>query len=341
MLEQKIANLKNKRAKIAFFVGGDGQTFLKDIIEYTQQRYPVRIFEGKTSQDVYQLMQWSDISWFEWCTELAQIGSNFPKVCRNIIRLHRYEAYLSWPKTINWENIDTLITVGNSWVIKALKDWVEDIEQRVHIVTIPNGVDIDKFKFKKRQPGKNIAFAASLRMVKNPMLLVHCMAELWRHDPGYHLYYAGTPHDKLLQHYIEHSLQRLGKIEAFHFDGFQEDMEGWLSDKSYLVSTSVIESQGMGIMEAMAGGIKPIVHDFPGAEEIYGTRYLFSTPQEFCRKVLEEEYDSEQYRTFVERKYPLNQQLMKINELFADFEKQYSGGLTGSAELLEHVATVV
>jgi hypothetical protein len=62
-------------------------------------------------------MQWSDISWFEWCTELARIGTNLPKVCRNIIRLHRYEAHLSWPQTINWSNVDTLITVGNSWVI--------------------------------------------------------------------------------------------------------------------------------------------------------------------------------------------------------------------------------
>jgi glycosyltransferase involved in cell wall biosynthesis len=323
ILEQKIAQLRNKRAKIAFFVGGDGPTFLKDIIAYTQQRYPVRIFEGQTSGEVYELMQWSDISWFEWCTELARIGPHLPKVCRNIIRLHRYEAHLSWPKAINWSNVDTLITVGNSWVIRALKTHVEDIEQQVSMVTIPNGVDMDKFTFKRRRPGKKIAFAASLRMVKNPMLLIQCMAELWRQDPDYHLYYAGATHDLLLQHYIEYSLQRLGMSDNFHFDGFQEDMTAWLEDKNYLVSTSVIESQGMGILEAMAAGIKPVVYDFPGAEEIFGKNYLFTTPQDFCRRIFEEDYDSEQYRNFVERRYPLNRQLAMINELFAVFEKQY------------------
>lgn len=330
VLEQKIAKLKEKRAKVAFFCGGDGQTFLKDIIAYAQQRYQVRVFDGETSRDVYQLMEWSDISWFEWCTELAQIGSNLPKVCRNIIRLHRYEAYLSWPGTICWENIDTLITVGNSWVIRAMKDKVADIEQRVRTITIPNGVDLERFRFQRRNPGKNIAFVASLRMVKNPMLLVHCMAELWKRDPGYQLYYAGQLHDKLLEQFIEHSLARLGMAHAFHFDGHQEDMDAWLSDKNYLVSTSVIESQGMGILEAMASGIKPVIFDFPGAEEIYDRQYLFRDTQEFCQKILEKEYDSEQYRQFVEQRYPLNRQLMKINELLAEYEMQYGGGLIGT-----------
>ncbi|MHC4854937.1 MAG: tetratricopeptide repeat protein, partial [Planctomycetota bacterium] len=92
ILDQHIEVLKSKRAKIAFFCGADGPGFLKDIMEYTRRRYPVRFFEGKTAQDVLDLMQWSDISWFEWCTELARIGTNLPKVCRTIIRLHRYEA---------------------------------------------------------------------------------------------------------------------------------------------------------------------------------------------------------------------------------------------------------
>jgi glycosyltransferase involved in cell wall biosynthesis len=112
----------------------------------------------------------------------------------------------------------------------------------------------------------------------------------------------------------------------FHFDGFQEDMTAWLEDKNYLVSTSVIESQGMGILEAMAAGIKPVVHDFPGAEEIFGKNYLFTTPQDFCKQILEDDYDSEQYRTFVERKYPLTRQLAMTNELFAAFEMQDEDG---------------
>ena len=299
ILDQHIEALKSKRAKIAFFCGADGPGFLKDIIEYTSGRYPVRCFEGKTAQDVSDLMQWSDISWFEWCTELARIGTNLPKVCRTIIRLHRYEAHLNWPQLINWDNVDMLMTVGNEWVMRAIRHWVSDIDQRTMLVTVPNGVNLNSIDFKVNQQGKKIAFVAKLRMVKNPMLLVKCMARLLKIDPEYKLYMAGDRHDLLLRHYLEHTTEELGIAHAFIYDDFQDDILGWLEDKSFIVSTSVIESQGMGILEAMAAGIKPVIHNFPGAAGIFGQEPLFNTPEEFCQKILDTSYDSHRYRQFV------------------------------------------
>lgn len=322
IVDQHIEALKSKRAKIAFFCGADGPGFLKDIMEYTRRRYPVRLFEGKTAQDVFDLMQWSDISWFEWCTELARIGTNLPKVCRTVIRLHRYEAHLNWPRLINWDNVDMLMTVGNEWVTRAIRHWVSDIDRRTTLVTVPNGVDVDAIDFKSRQPGKKIAFVAKLRMVKNPMLLVQCMAQLLKIDPGYKLYMAGDRHDLLLRHYLEHATGELGISHAFIYDDFQDDILSWLDDKNFIVSTSVIESQGMGILEAMAAGIKPVVFNFPGARGIFGAAPLFNTPDEFCRKILDKAYDSHRYRQFVEQRYPLKQQLLRINEIFAKYEKE-------------------
>ncbi|MHC5083175.1 MAG: glycosyltransferase [Planctomycetota bacterium] len=322
LLDQQIEAVKSKRAKIAFFCGGDGPTFLNDIIDYVRQRHPVRYFEGKTTQDVHDLMQWSDISWFEWCTDLARIGTNLPKVCTNIIRLHRYEAYMPWPESINWQHVDQLITVGNEWVLKALDRHTPDIRQKTPVVTIPNGVDLNRIEFRQRGRGKKIAFVASLRMVKNPMLLIQCMAELLKLDPDYTLYIAGKSDDLLLEQYFEHITTQMRISDAIVFDGFQTDIPGWLADKNYIVSTSVIESQGMGILEAMAAGIKPLVHNFPGAESTFGADCLFNTPQEFARMVTEDSYESEIYRRFVERRYSLAQQLRKINEVLAKFESE-------------------
>ena len=324
ILDQHIETLKSKRAKIAFFCGGDGPGFLNDIIEYTSRRYPVRCFEGETAQDVSDLMQWSDISWFEWCTELARIGTNLPKTCRTIVRLHRYEAHLNWPQLINWDNVDMLMTVGNEWVMRAIHHWVSDISQRTSLITVPNGVDLSSIDYKMRQPGKKIAFVAKLRMVKNPMLLVQCMAQLLKIDPEYKLYMAGEANDRdslLLRHYLDHITKELGVSDAFIYDDFQDDIQSWLKDKNFIVSTSVIESQGMGILEAMAAGIKPVIHNFPGAGGIFGQAPLFNTPEEFCQKILDNSYDSHQYRQFVEQRYSLKQQLLRVNEIVARFEK--------------------
>jgi glycosyltransferase involved in cell wall biosynthesis len=320
-LDRRIESLRGRRAKIAFFVGSDGPTFLNDILAYARQRYEVRVFEGTTGRQVHDLMQWSDISWFEWCTDLARIGTGLPKVCRTIVRLHRYEAYLSWPKEICWENVDMLITVGNEWVLKAMDAWVGNIHALVPIVRIPNGVNLDAISFIPRRPGKKIAFVGTIRMVKNPILLLQCMAALKKIDPQYRLYIAGHMQDLLLLQYIEHSSKAMGLGEMIIFEDFQHNIPAWLADKNYIVSTSVIESQGMGILEAMAAGIKPIIHNFPGAVETFGPTHLFNTPDDFCRLICESAYDSESYRAFVERRYPLSQQLIRINELFSAFEK--------------------
>ena len=321
IFQQPIEELKKTRAKIAFFCGGDGTTFLKGIHHYLSKRHPVRFFEGSSPSEMAELMKWSDISWFEWATNLAHIGSKLPKVCRTIVRLHRYEAYEPWPREIQWHNVDLLITVGNSYVIKALEHWLPDIRQQVSIAKVPNGVDLGTISFQNRPRGKNVAFVASLRMVKNPMLLLQCMKHLHQIDPEYQLFIAGESKELLMDHYFQHQVRVLGLEKIIHFDGWQGDVENWLSDKHYLVVTSVIESQGMGALEAMAAGLKPVIHNFPGSEEIYGNKFLFNTPDEFCRHILSDDYNPCAYREFVEQRYPLSRSLLKINEIMSSFEQ--------------------
>jgi hypothetical protein len=313
-----------RRPRIAFFCGGDGATFLRDIYSFAATRFDVRTFDGSTSDDVFELMKWSDISWFEWCTEFAEIGSKLPKVCKNIVRLHRYEAYLDWPKKVNWNNVDRLITVGNSFVNQELTAQVPDINRRCRIVTIPNGVDLEKFKFDSRgsrdsrPSGKNIAFVANIRPVKGPMLLAQCMQRLLSIDGDYNLYIAGKSYDAALEQYLRHIVAAMGMSGLVFFDGWQEDIVGWLADKHYIVSTSMIESQGMGVLEAMAAGLKPVVHNFPGSEGTFGKEWLFNTADEFCAQIVNGDYQPMRYRQFVEERYPLSSQLDSIGSMFSE-----------------------
>ena len=329
ILEPMIQAIVSKRPKVAFFCGGDGMTFLDEILDFTKQRFEVRLFEGRTTEELYELMKWSDISWFEWCTNLAVIGSKQPKVCKNIIRLHRYEAYEQWPQLVNWINIDTLVTVGNSFVKDALLRRVPHIESQIPIVTIPNGVNLDKFDFADRPRGKNIAFLSNLRMVKNPAFVLQCMQKLHYIDPEYRLFFGGMFQDETLEQYLKHMVGALGLHDVVFFDGRQEDVISWLQDKHYIVSTSLIESQGMGLAEAMACGLKPVVHNFPGADQIFPAEFLFNIAEEFCEHILSEQYEPQKYRRFVEENYALKDQLPKINNIFtqleADIDAQQSG----------------
>jgi tetratricopeptide (TPR) repeat protein len=322
ILKPMLDVIRSQRAKIAFFCGGDGTTFLNDIIESTRQRFQIRFFQGRTEQELYELMNWSDISWFEWCTDLAVIGSKLPKVCKKVIRLHRYEAYLPWPRQVNWENIDVLIMVGNSFVKDALASKVPHIESKTKIRTIPNGVNLEKLRFRLRCRGKNIAFLGNLRMVKNPTFLLQCMQKLHYIDPEYRLFLGGICQDQVLEQYMHHMVGTLGLDGVVFFDGWQEDISSWLADKHYVVSTSIIESQGMGVLQGMACGLKPVIHNFPGACQIFPSEFLFNISEEFCQQILSDSYEPEKYRKFVENNYSLKNQLSKVNDVFKSLEAE-------------------
>jgi tetratricopeptide (TPR) repeat protein len=322
VLEPMLQVIRSKRPKVAFFCGGDGSRFLDEIVEFTKQRFETRLFDGHTEQELYELMKWSDISWFEWCTNIAVVASNLPKVCKTIIRLHRYEAYEQWPQRINWANIDILITVGNSFVRDALLRSVPQLASRTALVTIPNGVNLEKFAFTERKRGKNIAFLANLRMVKNPAFVLQCMQKLHYIDPGYRLFFGGTFQDGALEQYLKHMVGALDLRDVVFFDGPQEDIKSWLEDKHYIVSTSIIEGHPMGLLEAMACGLKPVIHNFPGADQIFPSEFLFNISEQFCQQILSDIYEPGRYRRFVEENYSLQSQLSKINDLLRQLEAE-------------------
>jgi tetratricopeptide (TPR) repeat protein len=322
VLKPMLDVIRSKRPRIAFFCGADGMTFLQDIVEFSKKRFNVRVFDGKTEDELYELMQWSDISWFEWCTNLAAIGSNKPKVCKMIVRLHRYEAYSNWPQKINWQNIDTLITVGNPVVMQTLAASVPGIAEMTNVVSMPNGVNLEKFKFVDRRKGKNIAFLANLRMVKNPAFLIQCMQKLHYIDREYKLFIAGSVAEPELEQYLRHIVRTLELQDTVVFEPFQRDVFGWLCDKHYIVSTSIIESQGMSILEGMACGLKPVIHNYPGAEDVFPKEFLFNIAEQFCEQILSDDYQSAKYRRYVEERYSLAGQLGRVSKLFQDFEKQ-------------------
>ncbi len=326
--------IRSKRPKIAFFCGSNDMKFLNDIIEFTKQRFEVRLFNGRTQQELFELMRWSDISWFEWCCDLAVIGSRQTKVCKNIIRLHRYEAYSNWPSQVRWENIDCLVTVGNTFVKDALLKQVPDIETRTQLYTIQNGVNLDKFGFVERPRGKNLACIGYMNMRKNPMFLLQCMQKLHYIDKEYKLFVAGNFQDAMLEQYVRYMVDTLGLAEVVFFDGWQKDVNAWLQNKSFIVSTSIGEGHPVGILEGMACGLKPVIHNFPGADQIFPNEHIFNISEEFCRQVLSPDYEPQKYRCFIEHRYPIKNQLQKINEIFTRFEaeinQQHSGTSFGS-----------
>jgi len=321
-LAEFINAIRVQRPKVAFFSDTGDTKFLSEIHSWTEQRFPTRLWRASTREHMVETLRWCDIAWFEWCTPQVVLASHLPKTCRTVVRLHRYEAFRDWPAQVNWDNIDFLITVGNPCVLKRVTARVPDLLKRTRVLSIPNGVNLDRFAFRERPRGKNVAMVGYLNLRKNPGLLLQCFARLHRADPEYRLHVAGEfQDDGLLFDYMHTMIEELGLRGAVTFDGWQDDVATWLQDKHYLVSTAMGEGHPVNVLEAMARGIKPLVHTWPGARDFFPPDCLWRDPDEFCRCILEGDYEPQRYRDWVAQRYALGEQLARINAVFSDLER--------------------
>lgn len=309
-------SIVNKKSKIAFFIKKGLDNFIDDIINSLDDNYETKKIIVTEYSEIDEGMEWADICWFEWCDELIAYGSNHRLALQKklICRLHRYELFTDYPFKVKWINVDKLIVVTEH-LKRVLLAMMPNLKNHLDIVTIENGVDLTKYTLIEREKGFNIASVGYIHSRKNPVLLLQLINKLVKIDTRYKLYVAGQFQDSLLELYWNYQIIEMGLKENVIFNGWQKNIEAWLKDKNYLLSTSIHESFGYGIAEAMACGIKPVIHNFIFAPEIWDRKYLFNGIDEAIHMITSDEYDSKAYRKCIEDRYSLDKQISCIKNI--------------------------
>jgi tetratricopeptide (TPR) repeat protein len=317
--KKEVTVVESGQDKIAFFCGPD-DNFLNGIMAHLSQKYEVKRFQGGTVQDMHDLMKWSSVSWFEWCDNFITHASKLPKVCKTICRLHSYEAFTDVIRQINWKTVDDLVFVAPH-IRDIVTKQLPNLSQDVNIHVIFNGVDLEKYSFKDRQKGFNIAYVGYINHKKNPALLLQCIKYLVDIDDRYVLHVAGKHQELRFQLYFEHIIKEMELEKNVVFHGWIDDVNGWLEDKHFTVSTSVLESFCHGIADAMACGLKPLIHNFIGAKELYPQKYIFNSVKDFSDMVINDDYNPAEYRKYIKDNYSQDKQLNEIENLLESVSK--------------------
>ncbi|HET6569075.1 MAG TPA: FkbM family methyltransferase [Rhodothermales bacterium] len=316
----------HRRVRIAIVCGPD-RKFIQDIETSLTQWHDVRTVYYDKQIDlnlIQQAMDWADVTWFEWCDAgIVHASQKLRKTSKVVCRLHSYEAFTNIPATVNWPFVDTLVFVAPH-IEDALKTTLPALTG-VPTRVIYNGVDLSRFQFEHRSPGFNLAFVGRIHSVKNPALLLQCVHALVERDSRYALHIAGQYQQADSAAYFQHMVNALGLSGNVFFHGWIDDINGWLADKQYIISTSIRESFGYNIAEAMARGIKPVIHNFPGATLLYPKYLVFNTVNECVRLVMNGEYDSEAYRAHIETNYSLERQISSIEHLIQELTSSGDG----------------
>ncbi|MDR4505570.1 MAG: glycosyltransferase [Candidatus Scalindua sp.] len=327
-LLEEISPQKHPQAKMVVLCLPGLESFLDELVNFLGKQYEVKSCYSHDQHEIESAVQWADIVWLEWANELSINLTNHAALLERkhvICRLHSYEAFVPFAQQIRWEKVNDLLFVAEHIkhiVLQQVPDLPEKVKN-IHIV--PNGIDLNKFPLKERPRGKNLAFLGHINFKKGPMLLLHAFRELAQTDGEYRLCIAGEFQEIRYRLYFNQMIEEMGLEEKVRFDGWVEDVNTWFEDKDYIVCTSVLEGHPVGVMEAMACGLKPLIHNYVGARGSYPDQYIWNTIPEFIEMVTDGNYDSLEYRKFIETNYSLEMQLEKVDRIISDGCKEKRG----------------
>ncbi len=328
--------IRGKRPKVAFFQQDLGEGGAPaELLAFVQQRFQTEFCDGRGPEGIEQLMLWSDIAWFYGGGALAvaasrragrgegtqarSAASGGPRI---VVSVRRSDVRDRWAQEVLWENVDVLAPIGSGAVEEALLQQAPDLRRRTRLAAVPQGVNLRRYALRRRDRGKHLACIGGLTMEANPAFLLQCMQKLHYMDPGYKLFFSGTFESPVLEQYVRHMVRTLDLTEVVFFEPHPSDLNAWLSDKHFVVAGGIEANQVEALLAAMACGLKPVVHNFPGAAELLGPPYLFNIAEQFCEQVLSSDYQPRQYRRLVEQRYPLEQQLRKVDDILSQIETE-------------------
>jgi len=315
--------VRSKRPKVAFFRGGVGEDgVLAEICEFVQQRFQTTFYDGLRSDGISGLMQQCDIAWFDGGGRMLVEASQQGGPSRIVASLRCSDVREHWAKDVRWENVSIVVSIGSSAVEEALLPQVPDVRNRTRLAVIPNAVNLDRYTLRRRERGKHLACMGCLTMEANPAFLLQCMQKLHYVDADYKLFFSGRFESPMLEQYFRHMVETLDLSRAVFFEPYPRDLDGWLEDKHYIVAGGIGESQMEGVLAGMACGLKPVIHNFPGAEKFLPPHYLFNIAEQFCEQVLSGQYDPGAYRRFIEEHFAVAEQLSKVNQILTQLESE-------------------
>ncbi len=251
----------------------------------------------------------ADAVWAEWCNEDA-FAAAASGVCKKlIVRVRGFDVWNPIER-LQRENVDAFVCES---------PFVQDLLVKEHPavtwkslpLVLPSGIDVGAAPFRERKHGPVVALVARAIADKGYQLAF----EWARQRPDVNLHVAcalgNTLQSTRLMRYLQHTKPHNVTIYP------AVDTVKWLDEigANYLLSASVWETLGYTIVEAMALGIKPFIHDTPGAELNWGPGHLWRSFGDLNRVESTGSYNSHAYRWVVEDQFDAAKRSPRFAEL--------------------------
>jgi glycosyltransferase involved in cell wall biosynthesis len=255
-------------------------TFIHENIKRLSLYMKINTCVSNKQEDFIKSIINSNVVWLEWGNQLTKVLLSQANILQNkkiIVRIHGFEVYDGLVEQINFSLVNDIVFVSAFMRDLFIKKNIPSAQNcKLHV--LHNGLDTKRFSYLPRADSqKNIAFLAYISYKNDPMVMIHAFSSLAKDHPNLKLHIGGAYQDSRYQLAIPHLLAKAGLSDRVVISEQVSNSEEWLKDKDYILCSSLIESQEMGLLEAMSRGLKPLIYNFPGSEDIYPLSYLWTT----------------------------------------------------------------
>ncbi|MDR2612554.1 MAG: glycosyltransferase [Deltaproteobacteria bacterium] len=268
------------RPEVAVLCGRGMDSFIHGVAEAIAPYCTVRKTVGDHPSELLKGIAGAGTVWLEWGNQMTQAVLQQKERLRGkqvIVRIHSYEVIDGLVDRLDYSAVTDLVFVSSYirdlFLAKGLK-----LPRACRVHVVHNGIDLCRFRPVPRgAPSGRIAFLGHISYKKGPMVLAQAFAFLRRRHPEATLHVGGGFQDRRFELAMRHFFDEAGLAEGAVLHGHVDDPGEWLRDKDYILCTSPVESQGIGLLEAMSRGCRPLIFNFPGSSGIYLREHLWTT----------------------------------------------------------------
>ena len=299
-----LAKKCEKRIRVGVIV--PDTVFFQEILNEFKKKFIVKVFEDyksipldglfetitKGPLNIYHklihrvkllnLMKWSDVCFFEWAKEDLILATHFPKKCKIVVRLHRYE-FFKFAEKIDWNKVHKVMFVAGH-MERLLIEKYPILKEKT--VVIPSNLDINKFKPKERDFKGRIGILGNIIERKRIYELILAFYEIQKENKELTLHIGGK--GKGEYHYqVKDLIRKLELDNKVFLEGYIENIVDWYNSIDIYISNSRHEGLQLSLIEALICGCYPLSHFWNGAEEVLPKNHIYITDNDLKAKIMD------------------------------------------------------
>lgn len=281
-----------------------------------------------------QNAEWADVVWFETCDNNLVSGTNPGSAIMDdeanyqpwdlhdmdlsnkhiIVRPIDIEVWQGHAQSALWDVVDDVIFIAPHIREVANEHELPGRRENMRVHTIPHSVNLDDWTYKERGHGFEIAVVSERWISKGTSEILQIALRLKEIDSRYKITWLGQRSDYQWEHayrdeFVEHHDLNI------EFVNIVDSVDEFLEDKNYLLHASHKEGFSAATAEAMAKGIKPVLHRFYGADDLWPGMTWDSIDQA-VEMITKGTYNSAAYRQYlIDHRYNLPLMMEDIDKI--------------------------